>query len=43
MGAESVKELLKNIDLEKESETLKEELEGATGQKRVRITRRMKY
>ena len=41
MGAESVKELLKNIDLEKESETLKEELEGATGQKRVRITRRL--
>ena len=34
MGAESVKELFKNIDLEKESETLKEELEGATGQKR---------
>lgn len=41
MGAESVKELLKNIDLEKESEALKEELEGATGQKRVRITRRL--
>ena len=41
MGAESIKELLREIDLDKESEELKAELEGASGQKKVRITRRL--
>ena len=41
MGAEAVKELLESIDLKKESETLTEELQTATGQKKVRITRRL--
>ena len=41
MGAEAVLELLKAIDLEKESETLKEELQGSSGQKRARIVKRL--
>lgn len=41
MGAEAVKELLANIDLEKEYESLMKELEDATGQKKVRISRRL--
>ncbi len=41
MGAESVKELLAAIDLEKESTELREELEGASGQKRARIIKRL--
>ena len=36
MGAEAIKKLLEEIDLEAQSEELKEELETATGQKRVR-------
>ncbi len=41
MGAESVKELLKAIDLEKESEELKAGLKNASGQKRARIIKRL--
>ena len=41
MGAESVKELLEAIDLEKESVELKEELQDATGQKKARIIKRL--
>ncbi len=41
MGAESIKELLQNVDLEKLSVELKEELETAQGQKRVRILKRL--
>ena len=41
MGAEAVKELLQSIDLDKESEELREELENATGQKRARIVKRL--
>ena len=41
MGAEAVRELLANIDLEKEYENLMKELEDATGQKKVRISRRL--
>ncbi len=41
MGAESVKELLEAIDLEKESAELKEELQDATGQKKARIIKRL--
>ena len=41
MGAESIKELLENIDLEKEYTELSEGLKGATGQKRARIVKRL--
>ena len=41
MGAESIKELLQAIDLEKEAVTLKAELKNATGQKRARIIKRL--
>ena len=41
MGAEAIQKLLKGIDLETLSEALKEELEGASGQKRVRILKRL--
>ena len=41
MGAEAVLELLKNIDLEKESEELKAELKDSSGQKRARIVKRL--
>ena len=41
MGAESILELLKEIDLEKLSEELKNELMDASGQKRSRIVKRL--
>ncbi len=41
MGAESVKELLAAIDLEKDSKELREELADSTGQKRARIIKRL--
>ncbi len=41
MGAEAVKELLKRIDLEQLSKELKAELEEASGQKKVRIIKRL--
>ena len=41
MGAEAVKELLMRIDLEKESQELKESLEGASGQKKARNIKRL--
>ena len=41
MGAESIKELLEHIDLEKEYTELTEGLKGATGQKRARIVKRL--
>ena len=41
MGAEAVKELLASIDLEREYELLLKELEESTGQKKVRISRRL--
>ena len=41
MGAEAIKELLEEIDLEKESEELKKGLKEATGQKRARIVKRL--
>ena len=41
MGAESIKELLENIDLEKEYAELTEGLKDATGQKRARIVKRL--
>ena len=41
MGAEAVKELLYNIDLEEESKELKMGLKESSGQKKVRIIRRL--
>lgn len=41
MGAESVQELLRSIDLEKESTSLRRALKESTGQKRARIIKRL--
>ena len=41
MGAEAIKKLLSEIDLEKSCADLREELEGSTGQKRARIIKRL--
>jgi len=41
MGAESIKELLEAIDLEKDSEELKSALKDASGQKRAKIIKRL--
>ena len=41
MGAEAIKELLSEIDLDKTCEELRTELEEANGQKRVRILKRL--
>ncbi len=41
MGAEAIKKLLCEIDLDKTSEELKAELENAGGQKRVRLLKRL--
>ena len=41
MGAEAVKELLAEIDIEKLSEELREELSRAQGQRKVRIIKRL--
>ncbi len=41
MGAEAIQELLARIDLEELSKELKEELETAQGQKKVRIIKRL--
>lgn len=41
MGAESIKELLKKIDLDKEAMELRKELKESSGQKKIRIIRRL--
>ena len=41
MGAEAIKKLLCEIDVDKTCEELNEELEDATGQKRVRLLKRL--
>ncbi|MBR5740149.1 MAG: DNA-directed RNA polymerase subunit beta', partial [Firmicutes bacterium] len=41
MGAEAIRKLLSDIDLEELSDDLREKLRGATGQKRLRIGRRL--
>ena len=41
MGAEAIQKLLAEIDLDEKSEELQDELAGATGQKRVRILKRL--
>ena len=42
MGAEAVKELLKNIDVDREVEELKETIKDSKGQKRSRAIKRLK-
>ncbi|NLI60271.1 MAG: DNA-directed RNA polymerase subunit beta' [Clostridiales bacterium] len=41
MGAEAIKEILQGIDLDKMSKELREELKTATGQKKIRVVRRL--
>ncbi|MEE0733467.1 MAG: DNA-directed RNA polymerase subunit beta' [Acutalibacteraceae bacterium] len=41
MGAEAIKKLLEDIDLDQLSSELKEELESASGQKKVRLIKRL--
>ncbi len=41
MGAESIQEILRAMDLDKESEELKAELKNSSGQKRARIIKRL--
>ncbi|MDR1627713.1 MAG: DNA-directed RNA polymerase subunit beta', partial [Oscillospiraceae bacterium] len=41
MGAETIKKLLQDIDLESLSENLKEELLSASGQKKIRVLKRL--
>ncbi len=41
MGAEAIKELLSEIDLDETCKDLRDELESATGQKRLRIFKRL--
>ncbi|MCK9445048.1 MAG: DNA-directed RNA polymerase subunit beta' [Tissierellaceae bacterium] len=41
MGAEAIKILLEKIDLEKESIELRQQLKESSGQKKIRITRRL--
>nr|WP_072536340.1 DNA-directed RNA polymerase subunit beta' [Anaerococcus mediterraneensis] len=41
MGAEAIKELLANIDLEKEYKSLLKELDESSNQKKVRVSRRL--
>ena len=41
MGAESIKQLLAEVDVDKEIEDLRTELEGISGQKRIRLVKRL--
>ena len=41
MGAEAIRELLANTDLEELSKELRDELKASTGQKKIRIVRRL--
>jgi len=41
MGAEAIKTLLSELDVEKELEQLQKELEGATGQKKLKLVKRL--
>ncbi len=41
MGAEAIKSLLEKIDLDKESKELRQQLKDSSGQKKIRITRRL--
>lgn len=41
MGAEAIQDLLNDVDIDKEVSELKEELKTVTGQRRVKIIRRL--
>ncbi len=41
MGAEAIQTLLKEVDIDKEVDELRAELESATGQKRIRLVKRL--
>ncbi len=41
MGAEAIRDLLKKVDLEKEVAAVRKELEDTTGQKRIRLVKRL--
>ena len=41
MGAEAIKELLHEVDVHAEVEAIRKELESATGQKRIRLVKRL--
>ncbi|HBA37934.1 MAG TPA: DNA-directed RNA polymerase subunit beta', partial [Firmicutes bacterium] len=41
MGAEAIKELLMAVDVEKEIDEIRKDLENATGQKRIRLGKRL--
>ena len=41
MGAEAIKKLLEEVNVDAEIEKLNKELEGATGQKRIRLVKRL--
>lgn len=41
MGAEAIKELLSEVDVNKELEEIQKELDGATGQKRTKLVKRL--
>ena len=41
MGAEAIQELLKRVDIDKEIEDVRAELEDATSQKRIRLVKRL--
>ena len=41
MGAEAIKTLLQEVDIDKEVEDLRAELENASGQKRIRLVKRL--
>ena len=41
MGAEAIQTLLREVDIDKEIDELREELESATGQKRIRLVKRL--
>ena len=41
MGAEAIKTLLQNIEVDEETELLREQLKKATGQKRIRLVKRL--
>ena len=41
MGAAAIKQLLSEVDINKELEELQKELENATGQRRIRLVKRL--
>ena len=41
MGAEAIQKLLKDVDIDAEIDALRKELDGATGQKRIRLVKRL--